>query len=194
MDVKYLPQMADETFRRYLFVAIDRATRWVFVAIKANKTAASAKAFLNALHKVCPIKIDKLLTDNGKEFTDRLFASREREPSGSHEFDQLCQALHIERRLTKPKTPRTNVMGQSFNGRIADVLKTHRFSSSEDLEQTLLRYVASYNHQLPQSALKSKTPMQVMKNWYQEHPHLSHKRPYDRPGCDTYRIHRASRS
>ncbi len=28
MDIKYLPQMADETKRRYLFVAIDRATRW----------------------------------------------------------------------------------------------------------------------------------------------------------------------
>jgi len=27
MDIKYLPQMADETSRRYLFVAIDRATR-----------------------------------------------------------------------------------------------------------------------------------------------------------------------
>ena len=54
-----------------------------------------------ALHKACPIKIQKLLTDNGKEFTDRLFASREREPSGQHEFDQLCQALGIEHRLTK---------------------------------------------------------------------------------------------
>ena len=27
MDIKYLPQMPDETERRYLFVAIDRATR-----------------------------------------------------------------------------------------------------------------------------------------------------------------------
>jgi len=27
VDLKYLPQMADETTRRYLFVAIDRATR-----------------------------------------------------------------------------------------------------------------------------------------------------------------------
>ena len=44
MDVKYLPQMADETDRRYLFVAIDRATRWVFVAIKSGKTAASSEA------------------------------------------------------------------------------------------------------------------------------------------------------
>lgn len=34
MDVKYLPQMPDETCRRYLFVAIDRATRWVFMQIR----------------------------------------------------------------------------------------------------------------------------------------------------------------
>ena len=31
IDVKYLPQMADETSQRCLFVAIDRATRWVFI-------------------------------------------------------------------------------------------------------------------------------------------------------------------
>ena len=186
MDVKYLPQMQDESSRRYLFVAIDRATRWVFVQLKSNKTAASAQAFLKALHKACPIRINKLLTDNGKEFTDRLFASREREPSGNHEFDQLCQELGIEHRLTKPRTPRTNGMVERFNGRIADVLKTHRFNSREDMEQTLLRYVALYNHQLPQSALKSSTPMQAMKEWHQTHPHLFHKRPYDRPGCDNY--------
>ncbi|MDE2415900.1 MAG: IS481 family transposase, partial [Comamonadaceae bacterium] len=46
--------------------------------------------------------------------------------------------------------------------------------------------VALYNHQLPQSALKSKTPMQAMKEWYRECPDLFHKRPYDRPGCDSY--------
>lgn len=75
-------------------------------------------------------------------------------------------------------------MVERFNGRMADVLKTHRFNSREDMEQTLLRYVALYNHPLPQSALKSKAPMQAMKQWHQEHPHLFHKRPYDRPGCD----------
>jgi transposase-like protein len=84
--------MQDESSRRYLFVAIDRATRWVFVQIKKNKTAASAKAFLNAVHKACPMRIQKVLTDNGKEFTDRLFASRARQPTGEHEFDQLFLA------------------------------------------------------------------------------------------------------
>ena len=177
MDVKRLPQMADETKPRYLFVAIDRATRWVFVAIKAGKTAASAKAFLNALHKACAIKIVKLLTDNGKEFTDRLFASRERGLNGNHEFDQLCKALGIEHRLTKPRSPQTNGMVERFNGRVSDVLKTHRFVSGQDMQETLMRYTALYNHQFPQSALKSKTPIQAMKDWYKTHPHLFHKKP-----------------
>lgn len=185
MDIKYLPQMADETSRRYLFVAIDRATRWVYVAIKPNKTAASARAFLKALHKACPIKITKLLTDNGKEFTDRLFGSKDRQPTGEHEFDQLCDALGIEHRLTRPRTPQTNGMVERFNGRISDILKTHHFASGEDLEQTLLRYVVLYNHQLPQSALGSKSPIQAMKEWFISHPDLFHRKPYDRAGCDS---------
>jgi hypothetical protein len=34
--------------------------------------------------------------------------------------------------------------------------------------------------------LKSKTPMQAMKDWYATHAHLFHRRPYNRAGCDTY--------
>lgn len=48
MDVKYLPQMQDESSRRYLFVAIDRATRWVFVQLKSNKSAASPDGHPNS--------------------------------------------------------------------------------------------------------------------------------------------------
>jgi transposase InsO family protein len=93
----------------------------VFVQIKSSKTAANARTFLKALHQACPIKISKILTDNGTEFTDRLFASREREPSGKHVFDQTCQELSIEHCLTQPRTPRTNGTVERFNGRIADV-------------------------------------------------------------------------
>ena len=35
--MKYLPQMQDGSSRSYLFVAIDRATRWVFVQFKTNQ-------------------------------------------------------------------------------------------------------------------------------------------------------------
>ena len=185
IDVKYLPQMPDETKRRYLFVAIDRATRWVFVRIMPAKTAASARRFLRDLARACPIKISKILTDNGKEFTDRLFSSRAREATGEHEFDQLCAELGIEHRLTKPKSPQTNGMAERFNGRIADVLKTNRFDSSEDLEQTILRYVTLYNTRLPQSALGSRTPIRAMKDWHKSNPELFVKKPTNHPGLDT---------
>ena len=154
VDVKYLPQMADKTTRRYLFVAIDRATRWVFVRILPAKTAANARRFLRDLHHSCPIRIANILTDNGKEFTDRLFASRARATSGNHEFDQLCAKLGIEHWLTLPKSPQTNGMVERFNGRIDALLKINRFDSALDLEQTLMRYVALYNTQLPQSVLE----------------------------------------
>ena len=78
IDVKYLPKMQDEASRKYLFVAIDRATRWVYLEIRKDKSAKSAQAFLKALLKKAPFKIRKILTDNGKEFTDRFSAAGER--------------------------------------------------------------------------------------------------------------------
>ena len=59
MDIKYLPQMPDESERRYLFVAIDRATRWVFMHIYADQSEASSVDFLNRLEGTAPMKISK---------------------------------------------------------------------------------------------------------------------------------------
>ena len=99
----------------------------MFIAIKSKKTVAAARSFLNALHKAAPFKIKTLLTDNGREFTDRAFGRREKDASGEHEFDALCQALGIEHRLTKPRHQQTNGMVERFNGRLAQVLKSHRY-------------------------------------------------------------------
>lgn len=186
IDVKYLPQMADEDRRRYLFVAIDRATRWVFVRIYPAKSAANARRFLRDLDRGAPMKITRVLTDNGKEFTDRLFGLRRRPATGAHGFDRLCAALGIEHRLAPPMRPQTNGMVERFNGRIEDVLQSHRFRSAEDLEQTILRYVRLYNSQLPQSVLKGRTPIDTLKDWHREKPKLFKKRPYNPTGCDSY--------
>ena len=53
------------------------------------RTAANARRFLRDLERSCPIRIRTILTDNGKEFTDRLFGLRKRAATGEHEFDQL---------------------------------------------------------------------------------------------------------
>lgn len=72
IDIKYLPQMPDETQRRYLFVAIDRATRWVYLEVRSNQSAKDAEAFFHRVIDKAPFKVQKVLTDNGKCFTDRF--------------------------------------------------------------------------------------------------------------------------
>ncbi len=56
--------------------------------------------FLAKVKTTCPIKICKLLTDNGSQFTDRFTSkSKKKEPRGKHVFDRLCKQFEIEHRL-----------------------------------------------------------------------------------------------
>lgn len=185
VDIKYLPQMPDEQHRRYLFVAIDRATRWVFMHIYGDQSEDSSVDFLNRLEHAAPMKIVKLLTDNGSQFTDR-FTRKTREPSGQHKFDVRCKALGIEHRLCPPRHPQTNGMVERFNGRISEVLKQTRFASAAQLEATLMSYMKTYNHQIPQRALDHLAPVQALKDWYSKKPELFKKQVYNQSGLDTW--------
>ena len=122
------------------------------------------------LERACPIRIRTVLTDYGKEFTDRLLGLCKRAASGEHELDRLCTELGIEHRPAPPKSPQTNGMVERFNGRIEGVLQSHHFRPSEELEATLHRYVWLCNQQLPQSAPSSGTPLQAMKDWHKLKP------------------------
>ena len=184
VDIKYLPQMPDERQRRYLFVAIDRATRWVFMHIYADQSEDSSVDFLERLERAAPMKIVKLLTDNGSQFTDR-FTNKKREPSGRHKFDMRCKALGIEHRLCPPRHPQTNGMVERFNGRISEVIRQTRFASAAQLEATLMNYLQTYNHHIPQRALKHVSPVQALKDWYAKKPELFKKRVYKQAGLDT---------
>ncbi len=82
--------------------------------------------------------------------------------------------------------PQTNGMVERFNGRIEDILQSHRFRSGEALDQTILRYVRLYNGQFPQSVLKGRTPIDALKEWHRDKPELFRKRPCNHTGCDSY--------
>ncbi|MEJ7138195.1 IS481 family transposase [Amphibiibacter pelophylacis] len=183
VDIKYLPQMPDESTRRYLFVAIDRASRWFLPKVYDDQSEDSSVDFLNRLERAAPMKITKLLTDNGSQFTDR-FTSKKREQTGRHKFDVRCRALGIEHRLCPPRHPQTNGMVERFNGRISEVLNQTRFASATDLESTLMNYVKTYNHLIPQRALGYVTPVQALKDWNARKPELFRKRVYDQAGLD----------
>ncbi|HIQ40490.1 MAG TPA: transposase [Sulfurivirga caldicuralii] len=74
--------------------------------------------------------MSKILTDNGKAFTDRFSPSGDRVPTGNHRFDQACQKHAIEHRLIQPRRPQTNGMVARFNGRIAQTTQNQRFQFS----------------------------------------------------------------
>jgi transposase InsO family protein len=183
IDIKYLPQMPDEARRRYLFVAIDRATRWVFMRTYRDQSEMSSTDFLRRLKRAAPMKIKTILTDNGSQFTDR-FTSRARTPSGQHVFDLACLSMGIEHRLCPPRHPQTNGMVERFNGRISEIVGQTRFASAADLDATLTNYLETYNQLIPQRALKHQTPIQALKNWQLRKPELFAKRIYKHPGLD----------
>ena len=158
IDIKYLPQMPDETSRRYLFVAIDRATRWVYFRTYRNQSQTSSTDFVRRLTRAAPMVIKTVLTDNGSQFTDR-FTAPGTQASGHHAFDVECTAHAIDHRLCPPRHPQTNGMVERFNGRISDLITQIRFATSAELDTTLSLYLRTYNHCIPQKALKHKTPV-----------------------------------
>ena len=62
IDVKYPPHTANKTSQGYLLVAINRASRWVFIGMYRHKAAATAQRFLGDLKRACPIRIRTILT------------------------------------------------------------------------------------------------------------------------------------
>jgi transposase InsO family protein len=142
----------------------------VYVEILGEKTAANAAAFFQRLITQAPFTVQKVLTDNGKEFTDRFCATGERDPTGRHRFDRTGENHDIDHRLIKPRHPQTNGRVERFNGRISEVLATTRFDSAQRLEDTLSRSVRLYNHQIPQRALGHIAPVQALQDWQEKVP------------------------
>jgi transposase-like protein len=54
----------------YLFVAIDRTSKFAFTELHSKAMTRTAADFLRALIKAVPCKIHTVLTDNGIHFTD----------------------------------------------------------------------------------------------------------------------------
>lgn len=88
----------------------------------------------------------------------------------------MCAANAIDHLHIKAKRPRTNGMIERFNGRIADVLNTSEFNSSQSLADTIIRYVKVNKQYIPQRALGHASPIQTMKAWYEKHSELFRKR------------------
>ncbi len=90
----------------YLFIAIDRTSKFAFTQLIERANTDTAVAFLKALLAAVPYRIHTILTDNGIQFAD-LPKNREGVTARlrRHPFDRTCEAHAIEHRLTKPNHP-----------------------------------------------------------------------------------------
>src|ERR1700675_3110338 len=111
-----IAEVRTEEGKLYLFVAIDRTSKFAFAELEDAATVHSASAFLNALIQAVPYKIRTVLTDNGVQFCDQ--PSRRNGPTARlrmHRFDKTCREHAIEHRLTKPHHPWTNGQVERMN-------------------------------------------------------------------------------
>ena len=87
-------------------------------------------------------------------------------------------------RLSPPRHPQTNGMVERSSGHISDLVKQTRFASAAELETTLTLYLNTYNHRIPQRALKHQTPIQALQKWRADKPELFVKGVYKQAGLD----------
>src|ERR1700754_5119956 len=153
----------------YLYVAIDRRSRSVHLAVKDDETEASAIAFLREAAAALPFHMTHVLTDNGSCFTQA--------------FAKVCAELGAQYRHTKPRTPQTNGMVERFNGRIASDVLAITVYSHEQLEQLLRGFNAAYNARR-QRVLEGQTPDQVVAERLTAKPALAKAKPSRRAGPD----------
>ena len=66
-----IAEVRTEEGKLYLFVAIDRTSKFVYVELLEKYGKAEAAQFLRNLIKMVPYKIHTILTDNGIQFTNR---------------------------------------------------------------------------------------------------------------------------
>ena len=93
-------EVRTEEGRLYLFVAVDRTAKAVYVERHEQATRANAVEFLRRVITALPYRIHTVLTDNGIQFTARA----QDRWDGRHLFDRACDANGIEHRLTKRTT------------------------------------------------------------------------------------------
>ena len=155
----------------YLFVAIDRTSKFAFVQLVESANRVTASAFLVALIAAIPYKIHTILTDNGIQFR---FAPRYADgPTArymTHMFDMRCRENSIEHRFTKINHPWTNGQVERMNRTIKEAtVKRYHYDTHERLKSHLANFVDAYNFARRLKTLKGLTPYEfIAKAWTKE--------------------------
>ena len=152
VDVKYVPsrcltkELKERGERYYQYTAIDEYTRLRYLWFtNAHDTYASTE-FLEILVKKFPFKIEKIQTDNGFEFTNRLSWQAFMKNKKTM-FEKKLENLGIEYKVIKPHTPKQNGKVERSHRKDQERFYFEKvFYSLEDLRNRAKYWIREYNN------------------------------------------------
>lgn len=158
VDVKYGPRIFGSP-GNFVYVAIDECTRWRFARAYSTLNQFMTVQFLEELKQKAPFSIRCLQSDNGQEFSFKLFGNG----CGEHKMAQWCKKNGIIHRLIPPGE-------KELNGKVE---RSHRIDkenfywkarrkSLKEFNRQLDAWVYSYNHKRPHGSLSAMTPVEKL--------------------------------
>ena len=175
----------------FMFLAIDRVSKFTHVAFFEANTKVNGAAFLREVVAAFPYQIHTALTDNGMAFAD-LPRNRGRHPEieaifGGHIFDRVCREHGIEHKLTKPYHPWTNGQAERMNRSVKEAtIKAFHYPDLDALKAHVLAFVAAYNFAKHLKALRWRTPFQAICDAWAKDPSIFKIDPHHlTPGPNT---------
>jgi transposase InsO family protein len=162
-----IAEVQTEEGKLYLFVAIDRTSKFAFAELHQRMTRPVAAEFLRHLLAAVPYRIHTILTDNGIQFANRE-SDRYAFPLL---FDRICAKHGIEHRLTKPNHPWTNGQVERMNRTLKEAtVYRYYYDTHEQLREHLATFLLAYNFAKRLKTLKGLTPYEYICQQWQEYP------------------------
>jgi len=151
--------------QRYLSGITDDCTRLNYTEIIERKAALEVgKTIMHSgkWFKLHGIEIEKLMSDNGTEYTSVFGKKSGRE---KHVFEIMLSFVEIEHVYIKPYTPKTNGKIERFWKILrAEFLCGLNNLTSEEFNGKLKQFMYYYNYLRPHGGIKYQTPFEKLKS------------------------------
>ena len=170
----------------YLFVAIDRTSKFAVAQLVEKADRKTAWEFLELLLETLPYQLHTILTDNGIQFAEQP-RNRNTNISRPMRFDMICEANGIEHRRTKPNHPWTNGQVERMNRTIKDAtVRRYHYDSHDQLRCHLADFLDAYNFARRLKTLSGLTPYEyICKIWTSQAERFILKPIHQMPGLNT---------
>ena len=141
-----IAEVRTEDGKLYMFVAIERTSKFTYVELHPRMTKMIAAAFVRQTIKALPYKIHTILADNGLQFTNH----KKDTTAFEHIFERVCRENGIEHRLTKIGHPWSSGQVERMNRTIKDAtVKRYYYDTHDQLRQHLTDFINAYNYAPP---------------------------------------------